>query len=92
MSTDREYRCFRSGLVIFPDLDDNMPLLRSRRRRVTSTAVSSRDWNKSATIVSARNIFWIGRRILQPRRAVTVGANKEPRYDGGHVTGVVGVD
>jgi hypothetical protein len=43
LSTDREYRCFSSGLVIlFSDLDDNMPLLRSRRWLVTSTAVNSR--------------------------------------------------
>jgi hypothetical protein len=42
--------------------------------------------------MSARNISWIGLHILQPRRAATVGANKAPRYGGGHVTGVVGVE
>jgi hypothetical protein len=41
--------------------------------------------------MSARNISWIGPLILQPRRAVNVGAKKAQRYGGGHVTGIVGL-
>jgi hypothetical protein len=32
--------------------------------------------------MSARNISWISLHILQPRRAMTVGANKAPWYSG----------
>jgi hypothetical protein len=42
-------------------------------------------------IMSARNISWVGLLILQPRRAVAVGAKKAPWYCR-HLTGVVGVD
>ena len=42
--------------------------------------------------MSALNISWIRLHILQPLRAVTVGANKAPWYGSGHVTGVLGVD
>jgi hypothetical protein len=41
LGTDREHRCFRSGLVAFSDLNGNMPLLRSPRWRDTSTTLDS---------------------------------------------------